>query len=741
MDIHEFIEKEKRGSFNAAFKTFRSTVGFPQIVSELCHEPCKEPCPIGEDGSSINLNLLEKACLDYASNKEPRDYNLPKKKGKIAIIGAGISGMGCALRLATKKYDVSVFEKTDRIGGELWDIMDSEIFLSDIQMQFKHEEYELNLNTEVTSVAQLKEVAGDVPFDVVYVATGKGGASFDLPMDRAECCYEEDGIAVFGGGGLLGKAPVYALADGLDMSTTIDSYFKTGLLNYTKPYKETSMILDDSRRASTEAVPPSKEGRYTEEEAIGEANRCIECRCDACRIYCDLTEYVKKWPLRLRDEIQATTLPGSSEVKATPAKRLISMCTQCGLCKETCPEDIDLGGLILAARKSMHRQDKMAWVFNEFWLRDMDFSNGREASIVKSPPNEDECKYAFFPGCQLGASDPELVSKSYERLLDIEPATGIMLMCCGIPADWAGNEERIDSELSRINSAWESLGKPTLVLACPTCSNYFKKQLPHIPTVFLYDMMVEKGTILPDKKGKSYSVFDPCSTSEGSSVRESVRKLSSSCGCMLTPLKRQEKYTACCSYGGQGSVADPKFASFVRKKRIEEGDDPYITYCINCRDAFLGEGKEAVHILDLMFDTDPALVTITKRWENRTILKEALLKKHWNEEMKTEKTEQKINLIISDELKEKLSKNKLLDEDAADAVEFCERTKRTVLNEETGTLSGYTLIGHMTLWVEYKELPERDGKPTYELVNAFSHRMKIELEAIWNGKKSEIDVH
>ena len=60
--------------------------------------------------------------------------------------------------------------------------------------------------------------------------------------------------------------------------------------------------------------------------------RCLECRCDFCRSYCDLTDFYNKWPLRIRDEILATTLPGSADVKATPAKRLLSTCNQCGLC-------------------------------------------------------------------------------------------------------------------------------------------------------------------------------------------------------------------------------------------------------------------------------------------------------------------------------------------------------------------------------------------------------------------------
>ena len=123
-----------------------------------------------------------------------------------------------------------------------------------------------------------------------------------------------------------------------------------------------------------------------------------------------------------RDEIIATTLEGKSELKATPAKRLMSMCNQCGICKETCPEEIDLDGLFLAGRQKMHSQGKMPWPHHDFWLRDMEQANSKEARLVRAPKGKEKCSYALFPGCQLGASEPELVVKLYDSLLN--PASG-----------------------------------------------------------------------------------------------------------------------------------------------------------------------------------------------------------------------------------------------------------------------------------------------------------------------------
>ncbi|MEM5770517.1 MAG: FAD-dependent oxidoreductase, partial [Bacillota bacterium] len=334
--------------------------------------------------------MLEKACISLTDDKSPTDYNLPMKKKKVAVIGAGIAGLACALRLCMKKYEVEIFEKSDRIGGSLWELMKPEVFLADIEEQFKHEKYILHLNKEIRAV---EDITG-YGFDAVYVATGEGGEAFGLLSDAADQnspegkaggknCANYENAGWFAGGGLVGEKPIYALAGGLFMGTVIDNFLKTGKLLYPDNKQPTRVCMDPAKLKFENPVIPADGKAYNPEEAQQEASRCLECQCDFCRTYCDLTDYFNKWPLRIRDEIMATTLPGSADVKATPAKRLMSTCNQCGLCEETCPENIDLGGLILAGRKSMHQQKKAPWVFHDFWLRDMDFANSEIAAICR----------------------------------------------------------------------------------------------------------------------------------------------------------------------------------------------------------------------------------------------------------------------------------------------------------------------------------------------------------------------
>ena len=808
LDVNEFISRLQEGRFNAAYKIYRDATGFPQIAARLCNANCRASCLKNavRNGEPIELLKLEQSVLEHATRKEPVNYNIPAKNKSIAIIGAGISGMACALRMATKKYRVTIYEKSESLGGRLAERIPRDIIEDELALQMKHLSYNVKRSTEITSLEQVlelgyednkaanetaKSAAASVmrassmnasrnlegTYDAIYVATGSGGNIFGI-SDSEEYggpCMILGGTAVFLGGEAAGSDPIHALADGLRVSTAIDNYTMTGVLKY-PVYPTTEISIDEAAYVTTEAVASSGE-IYTKEEAVEEAKRCMKCQCNACRLHCDLTDYLRKWPLRLRDEIVATTAPGTSELHATPAIRLINTCTHCGLCRDTCPEGIDMDGLILASRYRMHQLDRMPWAFNDFFLRDMEFTNGSEAYMCRAPEGYDaKAKYAFFPGCQLGASDPEIVRRSYRYLLEHEPSTAVMLGCCGVPADWAGDEELRDSVIDRIREDWVSLGKPVMVLACPTCRNTFARYLSEVETIFIYELMddwgidelpgcsaadnscVEYGGGVSDACSVSgaCSVFDPCATAPDENVRSAVRNLCEKMGVSLEPLPLQEKWTACCSYGGHGRVADPDFTEFVREKRISESELPYITYCINCRDAFMEEGKEAPHLLNLVFGIAPRLYTYTKRRQNRIELKSALLKElrgaspisdesgvgdfpaaEASADTAAVNSGAEILLEMSEETRMKLHKDFILEDEAAQVVAFCERTGRSLYNSDANSYTGYRKIGNMTYWAEYSKT-EEPGK--YVLLNAYSHRMTIELEMIWNGKKIDIDM-
>ena len=79
IDILSFIEKVRRGSFNAAYKILQNSVGFPQIAVMICSKSCSEACSLG---NSIDLHQIEKAVIDNATkrNRQNTAFHLKQKK-------------------------------------------------------------------------------------------------------------------------------------------------------------------------------------------------------------------------------------------------------------------------------------------------------------------------------------------------------------------------------------------------------------------------------------------------------------------------------------------------------------------------------------------------------------------------------------------------------------------------------------------------------------------------------------
>ena len=139
MDVLDFQEKLSAGRYSAAYKVFRNAVAFPEIIAAICPQYCTADCPRNSLGGAIQINRLERTCMEFTGKKDPNEYNLPPRKGKIAIIGAGLSGLSCALRLAEKKYRITIYEKTSSMGGSLRHILPEDFFMEDINRQFKYE--------------------------------------------------------------------------------------------------------------------------------------------------------------------------------------------------------------------------------------------------------------------------------------------------------------------------------------------------------------------------------------------------------------------------------------------------------------------------------------------------------------------------------------------------------------------------------------------------------------------------
>jgi glutamate synthase (NADPH/NADH) small chain len=255
----------------------------------------------------------------------------------------------------------------------------------------------------------------------------------------------------------------------------------------------------------------------------------------------------------------------------------------------------------------MVEQNRMPPSAHDFALRDMQFSNGDQYTLVRNAPGTTTSEYVLFPGCQLGGSAPEHVEKVYGYLRQQlkDHTVGLMLGCCGAPAYWAGQTGQFEATLAAWREHLRALGNPTLVLPCSSCYQVFKSSLPGVELISLWEIFAQQGLpaeAVPAPEGRTVAVHDPCTARYARDVQDSVRDIMQRLGYHIDELPLSRERTTCCGYGGLMWLANRDLAKRVVKRRVEESRADYVTYCAMCRDFFAGQGKRALHLLDLIYD-------------------------------------------------------------------------------------------------------------------------------------------
>ena len=738
-----------RGDFAAALTLLRKTLPFPGIISRICDSPCQRECKRNEIGDAIAINALERACVEYGGVAD-KPRVLPNRNKRVAIVGGGISGLTVAYDLARKGYGVFVFEASDRLGGNLWriprDELPGQVILDDIanvtnlgvKLEYDSPVNRLGLNGRSPKLAALRG-----QFDALYLATGgQADDSFEiereangkLKVDPVTFATGMDGV--FAGGGILWgvdfRSSIESISEGRRAAISIDRYLQRVSLTasrFNEGAHTTRLFVNTKGIALARAVEMADPvDGYQPHEAIAEAQRCIQCECMECVKVCEYLKHYGRYPRKYVREIYNNLSIVKGERKSN---QFINSCSLCGLCGQVCPTDLNMAEVTKNARRVMVAQNRMPPSAHDFALRDMQFSNSDKFVLARNRPGTIKSGYAFFPGCQLAGSSPEYVEQVYGYLQDKLGDVGLMLRCCGAPADWAGRTDLFQSALADFIAQYRELNSPQLVLACSSCYQVFNTHLPDVPVISLWNLFDEHG--LPDHAQtpigswrSAISVHDPCTTRYESHIQDSVRNILHRLGYQIEELPLSREQTECCSYGGLMWLANRDLAQAVVQRRIAESQADYVTYCAVCRDFFAARGKRTLHLLDLIYGQDPdgratrPSPGYSERHENRARLKRELLKQEWGEDMEGSSTFEAIHLVIPDDVRARMEERLILVEDIQNVIDFAEKTGNKLLNRETGHWLTHHRPTAVTYWVEYA----RQGD-SFVVHSAYSHRMQV----------------
>ncbi len=171
-NIPEYMYRTAKGEFSNAFDTIMLTNPFPSVTGMVCDHPCQSKCTRINYDNSLLIREIKRFITE---NAVKMDSIVPKQKisKKVAIIGAGPSGLSCAWFLALAGFDVEIFETKEFPGGMLADAIPlfrlSEKALSDDINRIRRLGVNIHTSTriDVSAFNKIKDKS-----DFIYIAVG-----------------------------------------------------------------------------------------------------------------------------------------------------------------------------------------------------------------------------------------------------------------------------------------------------------------------------------------------------------------------------------------------------------------------------------------------------------------------------------------------------------------------------------------------------------------------------------------
>jgi glutamate synthase (NADPH/NADH) small chain len=180
IDIPGFIKFIKEGDFEGAIRKLWEKNSLPAVCGRVCPQEvqCEGLCIVGKKDEPVAIGNLERFAADY-QRAHGRDILPPKAEAtgkKVAVVGAGPSGLTVAGDLILKGHDVTIFEALHLPGGVLiYGIPEFRLPKAIVAQECNYLQ-RLGVKIEVSSVIGRSETVDELlaKFDAVYLGVGAG---------------------------------------------------------------------------------------------------------------------------------------------------------------------------------------------------------------------------------------------------------------------------------------------------------------------------------------------------------------------------------------------------------------------------------------------------------------------------------------------------------------------------------------------------------------------------------------
>ncbi|MDP9101665.1 MAG: glutamate synthase subunit beta, partial [Actinomycetota bacterium] len=119
--IPEWNDLAWKEDWRAALERLHATNNFPEFTGRLCPAPCEAACVLGINSDAVTIKQVEVSIIDRAFEE---GWVLPQlartaSGRRVAVVGSGPAGLAAAAQLNQAGHAVTVFERSDRVGGLL----------------------------------------------------------------------------------------------------------------------------------------------------------------------------------------------------------------------------------------------------------------------------------------------------------------------------------------------------------------------------------------------------------------------------------------------------------------------------------------------------------------------------------------------------------------------------------------------------------------------------------------------
>lgn len=177
--IPEFIAKVAEGDFEGAYEIITSTNALPAVCGRVCPQEnqCEGKCVRGIKGEPVAIGRLERFVADYMMDKAAAAVKPEPNGHKVAVVGAGPSGLTCAGDLAKLGYQVTIFEAFHTAGGVLmYGIPEFRLPKAIVQKEItklKDLGVEIMQDMVIGKVLSVDEIM-DLGYEAVFIGSGAG---------------------------------------------------------------------------------------------------------------------------------------------------------------------------------------------------------------------------------------------------------------------------------------------------------------------------------------------------------------------------------------------------------------------------------------------------------------------------------------------------------------------------------------------------------------------------------------